>query len=423
MKKTFVHGIEVNHLPSKDYKHMMIVFSYYSKLDPKTYNERNMIPTLLENHNRIYDSSDVLNTHLDMLYGASFNTSVFQRGHLFSNQFYLKFINQKYIDGEDLLSSAFEFLYHIIYQPKIYGGKITKKAVKQKISETKELLNTLKQDKATLAYFNFLKHVSDKETATFYPNERYLDQVTQSSLTDVYQQMINEDYLKIYILGEYNVDKVHQKIKNLFPKKRPQTWPNYDLNRYMPYPETVRDLKETDMDVSIARTYVGYQLELELDDRTNVAIDLLNRIIGGYSQSKLFTSIREDLHLVYYIYSSYLSEINLFMIHFESDEEDIDTAIQKIHETIHSMQSGQILETELQRAQLNLIKNYKSMCHHLIGTMKLNMSADVTMNEGFNLEEKIQMIMSMTQEDLMAIAKKMKHIMTYRYVKEGDDCG
>ncbi|HKL47278.1 MAG TPA: hypothetical protein VJ878_01300, partial [Candidatus Izemoplasmatales bacterium] len=198
LHKIKIKGIDVRYLQVQKYKHILVSFSFYNLNKKNDYNERNLIPSLLENNNRIYKTSDQLNVAMDMLYGADFFSGTYQRGHLFSNQFHLKLVNPKYLhEEEDILARGFKLMHDVIFKPKMYGQLLTKKAVEDKIKEAKDAMHTIKQDKATLAYFNFLKKVTGKGLPSFFPYEPTFQQMSQASFTRVYNEMINNDQLKI----------------------------------------------------------------------------------------------------------------------------------------------------------------------------------------------------------------------------------
>lgn len=418
MIKTNIQGIEVNFIPATKFKHMMVVFTYQSKLDFNTYNERHMLPTLLEQNNQVYKDTESYHTHLDMLYGARFNTGVFQRGDMLLTQFSMRFINQKYVnDSDDLIASTLTFLHNIIYKPKLYRGLLTKKAVSEKLDETYEMINTIHQDKASLAYYKLLKHISGDKYPTFFPEESKLDQVSSESLTRVYHQLVEDDELKIYVVGDVDVAHWQSVIEHIFSKPqvlKPQT---YELNVFMNQKPDQGIVVENE-DVSISRIYLGYQIHINHDNKAETMMELFSVIVGGYSQSKLFKTIREEMHLVYFIYSTYLTENDMFIIHFECEDKDMSLAIKESKHLIDLVKSGDISEDELYQAKMQLIKNYLSMSDGLSGLLKLNMTADIIDNDIFDIDQKIATINAITVSDLVALANDLKPYITYQFIKD-----
>lgn len=397
----------------------MIGFCFQSKVNSDTFNERHMLPSLLEQNNGIYKDTESYNTHLDMLYGARFTTSVFQRGEMISSQFFIRIINDKYVQKtDDLMTSALEFLHNIIYRPKMYRGKITKKAVNDKLEETEDILNTIHQDKASLAYYNFLKQISSDIHPNHFPIESKLALVNQDSLTNVYHELIQNDALKIYVIGDFDADKMDGIIKSFVRQHSVEaTSLNYRVT--LPIEEKMGDVIETS-DVSISRVYIGYKIHIDLDAKEESMMELLNIILGAHSQSKLFKIIREEMHLVYYIYSTYMTENEMFVIHFECEDQDEQKSIDQVKTIVTHVQNGDISEEELSQAKHLLNNNYLSMMDHLNGRLKMNIISDLVEKKPFNMDKKIELIQSITSVDLITFSNRLKDHVTYRFKKGGD---
>ena len=419
MEKRIINGIDVNYIPVKKFKHIMIGFCFQSKLDPTTYNERHMLPSLLEQSNAVYSNIEKLNTQLDMLYGAAFNASVFQRGEMLSTQFFIRIINDKYVpDQSNLLEHAFEFLYRIIYQPKTYRGQLTHKSVKEKLIETKEILKTIRQDKASLAYYRFINHISSEVHPSQFPIESRLGLVTQESLTRVYHQLIQEDELKIYVIGDFDSNRMDRVIASRLSQLLTE---DLSVNYRVKLPEeSPIGCVEEKADVSISRVYLGYKIHIELNDKEEVMMELLNIILGGYSQSKMFKIIREDMHLVYYIYSTYRMENEMFIIHFECEQTDEEKAIAKAKAIVDDFKHGDVLDEELALAKQLLANNYKSVMDQLSGMFRINILSDLVMKRPFDTQERIRWVQSITKEELVEFSKRLAFHINYCFHKGGE---
>jgi predicted Zn-dependent peptidase len=422
LEKKTIKGIDVNYLQIKKFKHMLIAFSFYTENKKNDYNERNLLPSLLENYNRIYKTSDQLNVALDMLYGADFFSGTYQRGHLFSNQFFLKLINQKYIqETNNLMEIGFQLLYDVIFKTKMYQQKIIKKAVKDKIKEAKDALSTIRQDKATLAYFNFLKKVTGSGLPSFFPYEPTYDLMNQDSFTRIYQEMIEHDDLKIYVIGDFDQAKADAVIDRIFKEERlSQSIDDIPIKQRLDFNGQVEEWVDYD-DVSISRIYLGYHLRVKRHSKKEIAAEILNKIIGGDAQSKLFRVIREELQMVYMIYSSFLSEIDLLMIHFETESQDETKAINQAKNIIENIKQGMISETEIHMAKQSLIKSYKSISDKIFGIVKMQMNEDIMTHQTFDINQKIDMILSVSKDDLIDLAQELSLSHIYRFVREDED--
>lgn len=422
LEKKTIKGIDVNYLQVKKFKHMLIAFSFYTENKKNDYNERNLLPSLLENYNRIYKTSDQFNVALDMLYGADFFSGTYQRGHLFSNQFFVKLVNQKYIEEENnLMELGFQLLYDVVFKAKMYDHKIINKAVKDKIKEAQDALSTIRQDKATLAYFNFLKKVTGNGLPSFFPYEQTYDLMSQDSFTRIYQQMIHQDDLKIYVIGDFDQSKADAVINRIFKEERLSlSIDDIPIKQKLDFSGKVEEWVDYD-DVSISRIYLGYHLRVQRHSKKEIAAEILNKIIGGDAQSKLFRVIREELQMVYMIYSSFLSEIDLLMIHFETESQDENKAIDQAKNIIKNIKEGMITDEEIHMAKQSLIKSYKSISDKIFGIVKMQMNEEIMTQKAFDINQRIDMILSVSKDDLVHIAQELTLSHIYRFVREDSE--
>lgn len=417
--KKIIHGIEVQYIPETKYKHMIIMVAFYSKNQPLLYNERHLLPSLLEENNRIYKTHHRFNIALDQLYGALFSYSAYQLGEMFSNQFLVKFVNQKYINEMNLIDSVVKILRDIIYHPKKYRGLLTNASVNDKIKETYESLDSIKQDKATNAYYQFLKLINNEQLPSIFPFEANLESMSQESFTEAYHSMIHDDAMKIFCIGDFPENQVDQAITNYFSNFTHHCQID-DIPLAIDHRkiETFKEVVEYDIESSISRVYIGYHLHVDprsIDTRT---INILNRIIGGDSQSKLFMKIREELHLVYLIYSGYIYDSDIFMIHFESEADDENIAIDRIKEIINDVSNGMIDDDAIDKAKQAAIKSLKSSTDSLYGVLKLNAIEDMIHGRPYDTDEKINEILAVTKEMLVDLAKQLELKIIYRLKKD-----
>ncbi|MCF7923846.1 MAG: insulinase family protein [Candidatus Izimaplasma sp.] len=419
-----INGIEVNYLKINKHKHIIVAYNFISLYDYQTFNERNMIPNILENNMRKYPTKDKFNLHLDMLYGAIFKADIYSRGNLLANNFYLKFVNKKYLrDQINLTKDAFMFLNELIYNPKTYNNYLTQKSVNDQLYEAKDILKTFNQDKPTHAYINFKKAIlnDNKKRLKIYPVEQKLKDVNKITITKSYFDMLNNDQMKIFVIGDFDSEEIDNIIKsNLRPRKitQIQTLKNFNNNNNK-INSNVKDIKEVD-ELSISRLYLGYKVNVNFNSRLYFALNLLNIIIGGYSKSKLFSVIREELNLVYFIYSSYNHDTGILYINFECEPVDENKAIDQIKSIIDAVKHGEFSDLEIIRAKDYLIKQFKSRADSLSGLLNLSILADIEENQRFDLDKTINDYKNITKADLVEASLLLSLDTIYRYTKKDD---
>lgn len=419
-----IKGIEVNYIRVKKHKHIIVAYSFISLYDNDTFNERNMLNDILENNMKKFPTKTKVNLHLDMLYGAMFKSDIYSRGNILANNFYLKFINKKYLkDRINLTKSAFSFLNELVFNPKKYNNYLTQKAINNQLEEAKDILKTYEQDKPTHAYINFKKTIlkNEKSRIKLFPIAEKLNDINKHSITKTYNEMVNLDQLKIYVIGDFDFFE----IDNLIEKNFKQRINNNIINKAkfnlpLSKTENVNEITEVD-DLSISRIYLGYKLNINFNSQDYYAMIILNIIIGGYSSSKLFSIIREKLNLVYYIYSNYNHDSGIFYINFECEPFDEDKAIKEINQVIADIKIGKINDIEIKRAKKYLKKQFKSRADSLSGLLNLYILTDIEINQQFDLQTIIDNYLKITKDDLVKTARLLKLDTLYRYTKKDEN--
>lgn len=139
------------------------------------------------------------------------------------------------------------------------------------------------------------------------------------------------------------------------------------------------------------------------------ALSILNTIIGGGINSKLFMGIREDKGLVYSIYSyveSY-ADIGTWNIYANFNPKQFEEIFLSIFEELDKFLIDGLVENKLaqvkEQIKSSLIIGYESMNNRMSGYGKSNLMLGHIRDQ----EELIQRIDRVTSEDIMELAKEL----------------
>lgn len=163
-------------------------------------------------------------------------------------------------------------------------------------------------------------------------------------------------------------------------------------------------------DIEQVHMVINYPAVSYLSDDTFV-LSILNTIIGGGINSKLFLGIREDLGLTYSIYTYVESYANcgMFNIYAAFNPEQAEEVITNTFAELDRFLEKGMTEDELSRikAQIksNLIIGYENMNSRMSNYGK----AHLMLGKIKTQEEIIEGINQVTVDDVMAMAKTMFH--------------
>jgi predicted Zn-dependent peptidase len=168
------------------------------------------------------------------------------------------------------------------------------------------------------------------------------------------------------------------------------------------------------MPVSQGKLALGFSLGICADpnDDTYYSAIMLNEVLGGSASSKLFLNVREKLSLCYYCSSSYSIYSGTLLISSGFEVKNHAIAKKAIFEQIDDIKQGKISDAELLAAKRTL----SNACRQLYDNpfelqVFLGNRALFGITDG--VEAFISKFMSVTKEDIVAVAQNIKFEASY----------
>ena len=145
------------------------------------------------------------------------------------------------------------------------------------------------------------------------------------------------------------------------------------------------------------------------DDENEYVLKVLNYVLGVGMSSRLFQTIREELGLVYGIYSS----VNLnsaygdTSIMLSTTNKNVCLALSKIKEVIQNLANNGVLEEELNRAKVRFVSNIKMANENTSNIAASNANILLMYNKVKTKEDVIKKIEQVSLEDVNKMAKNI----------------
>lgn len=240
------------------------------------------------------------------MYGANYSTNVTKNGDQAQFQFALTVPNGRYLaDQPDLLSAGFDFLNEVINHPLLQPGlpafdSITFARQQHNLAVA---LRAVDEDKALAARLA-AQRLHFGEVVAGYPSAGRLSDVarlTVSEVFDVYQQMVTDDEVHIYVLGdvaEANVKAAAAKLQ--LADRKPATSGLFYHNK--PAASVKSVVKHESL--TQAKLDLIYHFPVDYGQALYYPAQVFNGLFGGTPLSLLFTNVREKHSLAYYANSS-----------------------------------------------------------------------------------------------------------------------
>lgn len=415
MRIELVKGVNLNIIPSKQFKTTRIFISFIKNIESKKeLAERALLANYLEMCSQNYPTQIDIARKLSQMYGASFGSSVDRRGNYQLINFSIDYIEGKYLVGnEDLLSEVIEFLKEIIFNPLKVGENknFDEETFTRQKNNTITYLKSIKEDKQAYATAKLRKLYFDNEIQQVpsFGESEDVEKLTISDLMDAYQKMLNTDRVEIMISGDVNTDEVVNKFSVLPFKAR-------NISRVsMSYTQEIKQEIVTQIDeepLSQSKFDMAFRLPVVYRGDLHYAALVFNSLFGDSALSLLFTVVREKMSMAYYANSNFDPFRQLLVVQTGISYANKDKVQELILEQLERLKKGDFEDELLEQNKNNLISSYISRLDSQTSALLRAQSAALT---GINvtIEEWLDNLQSVTKDDVMKVAKMVELQATY----------
>ncbi|MDM8223404.1 pitrilysin family protein [Ligilactobacillus salivarius] len=415
MRIELVKGVNLNIIPSKQFKTTRIFISFIKNIElKKELAERALLANYLEMCSQNYPTQIDIARKLSQMYGASFGSSVDRRGNYQLINFSIDYIESKYLAGnEDLLSEVIEFLKEIIFNPLRVGENknFDEETFTRQKNNTITYLKSIKEDKQAYAAAKLRKLYFDNEIQQVpsFGESEDVEKLTISDVMDAYQKMLNTDRVEVMISGDVNTDEVVNKFSVLPFKVR-------NISRAsMSYTQEIKQEIVTQIDeepLSQSKFDMAFRLPVVYRGDLHYAALVFNSLFGGSALSLLFTVVREKMSMAYYANSNFDPFRQLLVVQTGISYTNKDKVQELILEQLERLRKGDFEDELLEQNKNNLISSYISRLDSQTSALLRAQSAALT---GINvtIEEWLDNLQSVTKDDVMKVAKMVELQATY----------
>ena len=403
-------------IKTNKFKTITVRIAFRSPIVKEEITLRNALCDMFLQSSKKYPSKRDLTIEAQELYAADIQTYNSRLGNYNNLDIYLSVLHDRYTEKGNL-KRALEFLNEIVFHPDVSDNKFSKEKLDIVKTTMKSNLSSIKEDGSSYSLLRLFE-VMDKTRVSSYRMVGYLEdleKVTPESLYQYYNQMIRQDLVDVFVIGDIDFKEMTTLIRDIIPLKTVK-------RKRVPYlledvkPRTKRLFTKEVISTSQSKLAIGCRCHGLSDYERNYVLTLYNIILGGSGDSKLFKEVREQYSLCYTINSVPNKLDHLILIRSGIDKENYHKTVELIDKILSDMKKGKFKEEDINVAKEyfctaldevedspnRIIDNYYMM--ELIGTD--------------TIEEKRNNIMRVTKEDIVKVAKKVK--MDTIFLLEGD---
>lgn len=396
-----------------------IVFK--SKITKEEITIKNFLIDCLSYTSKKYIKRKNIVEKLEDLYDAYLSVTNTRSGQLELTNFTLEFLDPQYCE-KNYLKEIIDFLMEIIFNPNVIDNEFDATTFKIVRESNLAKINSNKDNAKRYALKRAVAEADGNSVASFYMvgYKEQLDKITPEKLYQYYLKFINETECDIYVIGNLDMEKINllidEKFRNMVIKDK-ISFEAINLKERK-WPKKVVEKGNYNQ---ASLVMVCNLKNLTFREKTYV-MNVYNYIMGdGSLTNKLADNLREKNSLCYSTHSLYQKYDNAVLLYAGIEPKDYKFAVSLMKKVFREMQKGDFTLEEVETAKLNLINNLKlSLDNNLsiLGNYLYHNIAKTPL-----IEEYLENMATVTKEEVVALANKIKINTIYMLEPGGQDEG
>ena len=400
-------GVHLHFIQSEKFKTNKIKVRFSAPMSEKTIAGRVLTASMLETSNALYPTSQSFREKLANLYGANFSTSLSRRGLVHYLDINLSFVRDQFLSRKNVLTDEMlEFLKASLFSPLSKGNAFDAKTFE---IEKKNVLTDLEAE-----IENHFYHAHRKLNDLFYDlsemriprvgTVELVEEETAESSFATFQQMLKEDQIDFFFIGNFNEIAIRDKIQDFHFAEREQP---LELMYQQNYSNVTREnLEQREVHQSIIE--LAYHFSTQYGDSDHLPLIVLNGLLGGFAHSKLFVNVREKESLAYTISSNFDIFSGLLRIYAGIDRANRTKTIALINRQILDLKRGNFTDDELEQTK-KMLKNSILLAQDRQNTLIERAYMSAVLGKKFlSLEAWLESLENVRKNEVIKAAQQLK---------------
>lgn len=397
-------GYNLHIIKTDKFKINNIDVCFTNNFNKSNYLSKLMMLEYIKSCSKKYSNNYKIKLALNDLYCAKLGSSIENNAGLSFTTISLKYFRDEFTENGNEIK-CLEFLKEIIYNPTFRKTKENTLELDIIKNEYIDECNYKNNNVKAVASQEFRKifFSDDSFNADSLVTKESIEKITLKDLENAYLDMINNDSMDIFIIGDFS-DLILKKINNIFENNK--VYKKYDLIKYN---HEERDLIERINDYSKFKQSilkVGYKANLTHREY-RYTYRILNYILGGGGlDSKLMKNVREKESICYSIYSNINPFYGTLSITAGISPNNFNKCKELIDKELDSIINGNFSDKDISDAKLNyltVIEDLFDRYYSILDYYKLKYFLDLE-----DIENRKKEVNSITKSEVIELAKKFK---------------
>lgn len=416
-----INGYNLHLIPTTKFKTIHMVAKFKAPLDKNTITKRALLPYLIQQGPKAYPSRVKFQKKLDDLYGASLSIDGAKKGNYHILSFRFEVANPEYLANEsNILNEAIALFNQIIFHPNVNENGFDTNTFEREKETLKRRIQSIEDDKMSYANMRLIDEMCKNEKYRLHVHgyDEDLTNLTSKNVYEYYEQLLKEDELNLYILGDFDQEKMRDQFIKTFKREESDTTSKKDNENgtdHRPKPQEIVEKQS----IQQAKLHIGYRTNITFSDKDYFALHVFNGLFGGFPSSKLFINVREKNSLAYYAASRIESHKGLLFVFSGIAPKDFQKAREIIELQMVEMKEGNFSDTDLNETKELIVNQLLETLDNPQGIIEMFYQQVVGQTE-LTPDQLVQGIKQVTKEEVIDVASKITEDTIYLLTSEGE---
>ena len=383
---------------TKKFKTITVDICFREKINKDEITLRNLLKEIMVNASYDYPSERELIKATEELYDLKLLTSTYRIGNYNFLSMKIRFLNEKYTE-KGMNYASIKLLLDLIFKPKLDADF---EKCKNKIEKS---ILSLNDNKVKYAISKLLESTKDMPYSyNFYGNIEDLNKITIEDIKKCYENLLTNDIIDIFVVGEVNSEEIKNIFKENFKVKTFHKVDNKVIVKELTPRTKTNIIREQDDINQIQLTILCSLNSITEYERKYVSL-VYSEMLGGSANSILFDTVREKNSYAYYVNSIIKPYDNNMIIYSGIHEDNEKEVIKLIKKCLKDITKGKFNDEIFLSSKNTIISSLKASLDNPIGIIN-NCLSNILVSSP-TIEEKIKIIEKITKEEVINFSKKI----------------
>lgn len=383
---------------TKKFKTITVDICFREKINKDEITLRNLLKEIMVNASYDYPSERELIKATEELYDLKLLTSTYRIGNYNFLSMKIRFLNEKYTE-KGMNYASIKLLLDLIFKPKLDADF---EKCKNKIEKS---ILSLNDNKVKYAISKLLESTKDMPYSyNFYGNIEDLNKITIEDIKKCYENLLTNDIIDIFVVGEVNPEEIKNIFKENFKVKTFHKVDNKVIVKELTPRAKTNIIREQDDINQIQLTILCSLNSITEYERKYVSL-VYSEMLGGSANSILFDTVREKKSYAYYVNSIIKPYDNNMIIYSGIHEDNEKEVIKLIKKCLKDITKGKFNDEIFQSSKNTIISSLKASLDNPIGIIN-NCLSNILVSSP-TIEEKIKIIEKIPKEEVINFSKKI----------------